>query len=490
MSSFKFYLPSNACPDIYPNNTPTDFHINLDKPIELEGNWEVGVESIYYSSKIYDSTETATMHVKVEHLTRPRLNEVRSIRYRLSSDKKWLGFDGVTPTYYQPDPNLIESVLHTLNSLNDEILVSGKAFHFQRLENSISCELFDEGLFLHLSPRLAKLLGVEQIIGGRDIIVPYTPSLSHVDLTLDDYHVRYIHTSLQEKMIVTLQWNDGDSDIEGLKDSWKKAINYDMDLDVKHDRSIITNQHRNLAIDFSPRMRQTLRQSWPIIGITTSHATQPYRDLNVNDIKNGHWYVSIYTREMARIKRSTFKEHLITLYPWKSNSIRQLLTVMNRKVEDKLKQKLRRIYHSARHRFSLHLLPSRHVIMKFGKRLQISFSPKLAFLLGLQPVSYNQLLVKGERMVDALFNRARQLHVLCNIVKPTTIGNQQVQILRDFIHHRTNKSLCVKHFDTISYIPLALNRIDKLHVQVVNDLLKTVKLKDTKTLITLYFRKI
>ena len=90
-----------------------------------------------------------------------------------------------------------------------------------------------------------------------------------MNLTPDDYHVRYIHTSLQEKMTVTLQWNDGDSDIEGLKDSWKKAINYDMDLDVKHDRSMITNQHRNLAIDFSPRMRQTLRQSWPIIGITT-----------------------------------------------------------------------------------------------------------------------------------------------------------------------------------------------------------------------------
>ena len=91
MSSFKVYLPSNACPDIYPNNTPTDYHINFDNPIELEGQWEVGVESICYASKIYDSAETASIDVTVGNIIRPYT--MMCVPFAIALAKKINGLD-------------------------------------------------------------------------------------------------------------------------------------------------------------------------------------------------------------------------------------------------------------------------------------------------------------------------------------------------------------------------------------------------------------
>ena len=508
MSSFKLYLPSNACPKIYPNNTPTDFRINLDKPIQLEGKWEVGVESIYYSSNIYDSAETATMNVTVEHLTRPYVNDNRSIRYRVSENKKWLGFDGMKPSSFQPDPSAIDNILAHINKVNEEMTIGGVAFKFYRVRDTVVCEIFDDGLFLCLSPNLAKAIGMNQVIGGSETIVPYKPdgtmfignnrvvysdhSSNLPRLTWEDYRIRFIHTGLQVKNTFTLKWPDLTPPVEAtITNSWKKSIPYDMDLTMKFAHSLISNQHANLAIDLSPRMRQTLGQPFPIIGANSSQGSKPCTQIDVYDIKNGYWYVDVYGTDMTKFKRSTFKTHVITLLPWRSNSIRQLLSSLKAKVEMKLRTQLRRIYHKNRHHFSIHLEPSYHVIMKLGKRLQVSFSPNLAFLLGFHEQEYKGYCVtSSQRQVDTLFNRSRQLHILSNIVQPTVVGNKQVQILRDFIHRRTRKTLRVKHFDAISYVPLMFNYIDKLHMQLVNDRLEAVRLQDTKTIITLYFRKI
>ena len=50
MESFKVYLPSNACELLYPNNHPSDYKTSLDHSIHLDGEWDVGVESIFYAS--------------------------------------------------------------------------------------------------------------------------------------------------------------------------------------------------------------------------------------------------------------------------------------------------------------------------------------------------------------------------------------------------------------------------------------------------------
>ena len=55
MSGTHFYLtlPSNASLDVFPDNKTTEYRVKLPQPVELEGNWEVGLYSIFYPNTWY-----------------------------------------------------------------------------------------------------------------------------------------------------------------------------------------------------------------------------------------------------------------------------------------------------------------------------------------------------------------------------------------------------------------------------------------------------
>jgi hypothetical protein len=55
MSGTHFYLtlPSNASLDVFPDNKTTEYCVKLPQPVELDGNWEVGLHSIFYPNTWY-----------------------------------------------------------------------------------------------------------------------------------------------------------------------------------------------------------------------------------------------------------------------------------------------------------------------------------------------------------------------------------------------------------------------------------------------------
>ena len=55
MSGTHFYLtlPSNASLDVFPDNKTTEYRVKLPQPVELDGNWEVGLYSIFYPRTWY-----------------------------------------------------------------------------------------------------------------------------------------------------------------------------------------------------------------------------------------------------------------------------------------------------------------------------------------------------------------------------------------------------------------------------------------------------
>ena len=495
MSSFKLYLPSNACPDVYPNNTPTDFRTALDKPIQLEGNWEVGLESISYSSEIHDDTEHAQILLKVSKVTKPLLNSQSEFSYHLNKDNTWSGYAGVVPDTYETDHTKTIEILSTLNTINEKISTTGNVFNFRRFQDNVfEFEVYDNGFFLCLTPRLAQVLHFNRVLGKRFSLLKFHEKAITGPLTQEDYRVRYVNLDLQKSNRMTLKY--GNTSFDGKVDSfiklWKnylKAYYMYIDIELKDGKLIITNHRDDLAIDFSPHLKQVFQQRWPIIGKMTCHITHTFQDIVPDFFFHHHWYVDIYDKSMLKVRSFTYIDIPISLQPWKSNTIRELLHVISSEVEKVLKHKMKSVYRKERHQFSLQLQPSQHVVLTLGKRLEIEFSRNLAYLLGF-PNERFKYHTHGVREVDTLFNRARQLHVLTNIVQPTVVGKRQLQVLRDFVHQSTNENLSVKRFDIISYIPLRINRIDNIHMQIVNDVIETVKVKDVKTLVTLHFRKI
>jgi hypothetical protein len=61
MSGTHFYLtlPSNASLDVFPDNKTTEYRVKLPQPIELDGNWEVGLYSISYPHTWYTLRDVA-----------------------------------------------------------------------------------------------------------------------------------------------------------------------------------------------------------------------------------------------------------------------------------------------------------------------------------------------------------------------------------------------------------------------------------------------
>ena len=56
MSGTHFYLtlPSNASLSTFPNNTTTNYRVNLPQAVDLNENWEVGLYSITYPHTWYN----------------------------------------------------------------------------------------------------------------------------------------------------------------------------------------------------------------------------------------------------------------------------------------------------------------------------------------------------------------------------------------------------------------------------------------------------
>ena len=61
MSDPQFYvlLPSNASLDIYEDNTLTSYKVHLPEPLVLEGDYEVGLQSIIWPRTFYNITRTS-----------------------------------------------------------------------------------------------------------------------------------------------------------------------------------------------------------------------------------------------------------------------------------------------------------------------------------------------------------------------------------------------------------------------------------------------
>ena len=116
MTSSPFRLCLNSV-----GNSPSHFQSYFDNPIELQGSWKVALENISYSSHI--QTKPATVDLYAIASDEKAIWTKHPFQYRLSTDECWLGFAGVQTPDFKDDR--IESVIETLNAMNNLILQDG-----------------------------------------------------------------------------------------------------------------------------------------------------------------------------------------------------------------------------------------------------------------------------------------------------------------------------------------------------------------------------
>lgn len=511
MDSFKVYLPSNACPNLFPDNTPTDYRIRFDKPIDLDGKWEVGAESVFYSSRINDEKERTQIRLNVETRENRLMNSLYPYEFNIPDSGiyagLWNGYRGISPKNFEKEGSKIQSVLDTLNNMNYDMLTektireTGKLFRFYLNDNGVVLyESKDRSFVLQITNHMAHILGFSYatVFYGTHLTAISVPQQPKRTLEKGDYLLRYMHLICQETS-QRLYLKPFGVAFDGKKETvlalWKQAVTSVVKISAEFSSSnklILHNHVSTIGMRFSPHFAERFYQLAPFFGRGSRWAGNA-ANLNTEKTEEEHWYITLYTEHLATIRKSVFSDFSLDFYPWRYNSMKQILHLINSQIETFLRKELTvHFYDAEKHRFLLTLDDTtEHCKLTLGPWLSsCNLSKNLSYLLGFKHEEIREQESFGTRKVDSLSNHSRQLHVLSNVMQPTSYGKHQRQILCDFLHTQNVRPITGKRFNPISYHPVARNGIDMIRIQLTDDLYNNISIQDAATIVTLYFRKV
>lgn len=152
-SSFHILLPSDANQLIHPSNSPHDFRVKLPRRIELDGEWEVGLKEITFSSSYPNYVSTRS-----------------KITYGPNGDENEL----VLPTgRYDSMPQLIRTLL----AIAKPQLPQGQSLKVTLRSDRVT--ITPTGFVLKIEGDLSRMLGFGDSIVARNAIqADYAPNLS------------------------------------------------------------------------------------------------------------------------------------------------------------------------------------------------------------------------------------------------------------------------------------------------------------------------
>ena len=164
MDSFRVHLPSNASMDLFPDNKPSDYKIQMNPPLQLNRNWEVGVENVCYHSAIENTRESETLTVRTQTYGTKSMNELFKYPYVLTKDGKW-NYDWMQFKSKNYEESDMSKIIDALNSGNKMIMKDQrkKVYKFYitywRRHPFYAFKSFSSGFAMRLSAGLMRYLG-------------------------------------------------------------------------------------------------------------------------------------------------------------------------------------------------------------------------------------------------------------------------------------------------------------------------------------------
>lgn len=419
MDSFKLYLPSNASTQLYPSNSPSDYRTRLNQPIDVNGNWEVGLESIFYSSNFHEETEKAQIDFKAKIETSKTVNSIYP--YEMVTGSTWKGIGEVTPKTFESNPKKVQSVLDSINSINDLILnprkekVFGRVFGFTLNDDkSVKYTSYDHGFTLKISSNLAEALGFGTRMVFSDSVSIKATSKKPKDMTLakDDYKMTYFNTKVLQKKdrIVIKPVNEKfDGTEKTFLDLWATTVQKKYNISTSfHDNLIVLhNYDSNIVVTFSKDFQTTFGHEWNIFD---KHKHQP---INGHTMKEGLasqvWYIDVYSKLFDLTSSVSYYNVSMDIYPWRYKTHKKLYAHINQTVSTHLKEMLKDKYDTSKHSFTLSLHHDTRCQLHLGDGLNVSFSKNLSYLLGFPKnvIAENEL--TSVREVTTLIGHRQQL---------------------------------------------------------------------------------
>jgi len=508
MDSFKVYLPSNASTQLYPSNSPSDYRTRLDQPINVDGDWEVGIESVFYSPNFQNEGEKARIDF-VNVVTSITVNSIYP--YELITGSISRGIGAVMPKHaFESNGENLWSVLKTINSINDLILnpskkkTFGEVFDFHLVTTDkvrhIVYTSYDRGFTLEITPKLASYMGFGKrtTFSGPVSVKGEALNLNKMHskekhLSREDYKIQFLNTKLlQKKIRITIKRENEafDGTEKSFLAMWSERVKnkYNIVANFQGDKLMIHTEDDNLVVCFSSDFSKTFGYDGALFGKNAHWSDTPHK--MEKGLTSQVWYIDVFSDQYELTDKVSHYNLFTNLYPWKYRDHQELYTYINQTVQTYLKSVLLNKYDSSSHSFALSLQNDNQCQLTLGKWLDVSFSKNLSYLLGFPENIIIAKELNSVREVTALTYSKQQLFLLSDVIKPTAIGNHRLQILQDFLHNPTGVKIIEKRFDPMVYLPVMTNYMDTINIQLTDESFKPIPIKDSKTIVTLYFRKV
>jgi hypothetical protein len=174
-SDFYLTIPSNASPDLHPDNTLTHYITTLPQRISLSGQWECGMVEIQYPHSWYNvRSDNASFAIAT---TNSQEN------YDISKGKIEAG-------YYDRPERMIAAINNTLKKASDETKVT---LSYSKITQKVTVDL-DPGTILSMD--------MSNIHGFNNSFVTTAREADSVVVMAQGFHALYVYTNVVESRVV------------------------------------------------------------------------------------------------------------------------------------------------------------------------------------------------------------------------------------------------------------------------------------------------
>ena len=497
MDSFRVYLPSNASMDLFPDNIPSDYKIQMNPPLQLNGNWEVGVENVCYHSAIANTRESETLTVRTQTYETKTMNELFNYPYVLTKDGKW-NYDWMqfkSKHYNFHDMPKVRDILNTGNKMimKDERKKVYK-FYITRWHSNLyyTFKSFSSGFAMRIDSDLLEHLGFGY---SEHVFENGKGNVKKVDksgkLNESNYRFKIFDSNVVEcEERITLKKRDEKPlSLTALVQRWNETVGkkYGEMSEGRKNKFIIHKKHDKLTVFFSPSLRGIVRHYSPVIGsgrFWGSHAYSIPKQLD-----NDEWYVDIYGDRIKTIRQKEKEIKSEFVFPVREYStVQDLIRRMNSHIEYMMKT-YRSNYDVEKHRI-LFEIDNQKTVLKLGSDITVHLTENFAKLFGFINQTFSDRITISLESPMTLDKREQHLFIQSDLISPILFGDKKEYILRGFIHDKDSTfGIMEKLFDPILYLPVAKEDIPFINIRITNGLRERIHLRDTKSLITLVFRR-
>ena len=494
---FPFFLLSNASMNVFPDNTPSNFQTLLDNPIQLDGEWEVGVQKISYDSAIanIDTEENITFTFRTYDET--SMNDNFTFSYNLTKDGKWR-YDWIPLQVESYGDSDLPQVRKTLNAGNTTIL---KLDQLKVYEFSLQLHAkqffyyfrsFSSGFAMRLDDNLATYLGFGEnphLFSSREAMYPKDKPKS---VTKPQFKIKIFDSNVVEceERIILKKSGEDILSLENVVSRWNETVGKKCGetASIEEGRFIILKKNDKLTLFFSPSLRFAIKHHTPLIGSGRFKSDAPFHLSNMMKVED-EWIVEIYGDRIKTHRKYQEYDTIITIPPRQFATVDALIRRVNPHIKSILETGLGNKYDVKQHHV-IFSIENQRTVLKLGSEIQCHLTENFMKLFGFSHQTLTAAHTVSYETPMTLDKREQHLYIQCDLIEPVLVGVRKEFVLRDFIHDKDSSYGIIDiEFEHILFHRIAKQTIPTIKLQITNGLYENIHLRDTKTLVTLMFRK-